>query len=106
MRETNLSPNLKSGISNVTKVTQKAKNRLRNIWDLVLQGKVAEMGNAISEAMDRVEETETELKHLVLVYPNNRFVARQYARFQHEIKADTEQYTIWNDNVQILQRGG
>ena len=104
-REANLSPELKAKIAKLSKAVTKTKNKLRNVWDLVLQGNVGDMETAIHQAYDSISSTELDLNHLLMTYPNNRFVARQYARFAKEVKADQQLYKTWTDNVHALQRG-
>ncbi|EAX94015.1 hypothetical protein TVAG_082220 [Trichomonas vaginalis G3] len=104
-RETKFTPQLKSKISKIQKYFDKSKNRLRNIWDLVLQGNVSEMDTAIRSTYESVEKSEVEINQLLMLYPNNRFVARQYARFQLEIKSDAVTYKKWNENLKLLQKG-
>ena len=104
-RETNLSPDLKSKLSHFSKSANKAKQRLRNIWDLILQGNTAEMENSIAAAYQSVGSAQQQLEHIRMQYPNNRFVARQYYRFLIEVLADQENSKIWKENVTSLQRG-
>lgn len=104
-RETKYTPELKSKISKMTKHITKTKNRMRNIWDLILQGSVNEMGNAISNAYNSVKESEIEVNYLRMLYPNNRFVIRNYARFLYDIKGDAIAYKKTVDDVGKLARG-
>lgn len=104
-RESKITPQLTSKISKLSKVFNKAKNRIRNIWDLILQGALAEINSALKSANEAVEAAEVEVNQLLNLYPNNRFVARQYARFQGDIKADAVAYKLWMDNVHQLQCG-
>ena len=104
-RETNLSPELKSKLSHIAKTINKAKQRMRNIWDLILQGNTSEMEHSIDAAYDSVNRARLQLEHLKMQYPNNRFFARQYARFLYEVLADQDNAKEWKENVQTLQRG-
>jgi len=104
-RESNLSPYLKKRIGDIHKLTQVAKNRIRNVWDLVVQGSINEMENAIDIASIAVEKVQMEFFHLQTVFPNNRFVARPYAFFLKEIKADYEGFSEWMDKIKTLKRG-
>lgn len=45
------------------------------------------------------------MNQLLMLYPNNRFVARQYARLQIEIKSDPINFKKWNDNLKHIQKG-
>ena len=105
-RETNLIPDLKSKLTKISRLTSKTKNKLRNIWDLVLQGNIGEIESAVHSAYDSMHVLDLEIEHLISLYPNNRFASRVYARYFLEIKADQENYKKWKENTQILQRGG
>ena len=104
-RETNLSPDLKSKLSHISKTINKAKQRMRNIWDLILQGNIGEMEHSIQSAYESVDRARQQLEHLKMQFPNNRFVARQYARFLLEVLADQDNAKTWKENVRLLQRG-
>ena len=104
-RETNLIPDLKSKLTKISRLSLKTKNKLRNIWDLVLQGNTHELENAIHSAYHSVHTLDLEFEHLISLYPNNRFASRVYARYFMEIRADHKNYQIWRENTQTLQRG-
>ena len=104
-RETNLIPDLKSKLTKISRLTSKTKNKLRNIWDLVLQGNIGEIESAVHSAFDTMHVLDLEIEHLISLYPNNRFASRVYARYFLEIKADQENYKKWKENTQMLQRG-
>ncbi|EAX89018.1 Adenylate and Guanylate cyclase catalytic domain containing protein [Trichomonas vaginalis G3] len=104
-RETLFTVELKSRIAKLTKHFDKSINRLRNIWDLVLQGNFGEMDHSNKSAYLSVNESEVEVNQLMMLYPNNRFVARQYFRFLSEIKLDYVNARIWKENYRLLQSG-
>lgn len=87
-RETKFTSQLKIKISKLGKLFNKTKARIRNIWDLTLQGNTNEMNTAIKYSQESVNECEIEMMHLKQQYPNNKYVARQYVRFLSEIKGD------------------
>ncbi|EAX99449.1 hypothetical protein TVAG_052920 [Trichomonas vaginalis G3] len=104
-RETRYTPELKSKVSKLMKQFSKTRNQLRNIWDLILQGSVNEMSPAIVNAYQSVKESEVEVNYLKMLYPNNRFVYRNYAKFLHDIKGDAIGYKKSIDDIARLQRG-
>ncbi|EAY08484.1 hypothetical protein TVAG_145640 [Trichomonas vaginalis G3] len=104
-RETKFTPQLKNRISKLSKHFMKTKNRLRNIWDLVLQDNINEMSNAIKRTQENVSECEVEIAHLTQQYPNNRFVFRQYLMFIQDIKGDPIAAKTARENLIKLQRG-
>ena len=104
-REANLIPDLKSRLDKVGKTIQATKAKLRYIWDLVLQGNVSELESVVGRASTAVKNSEKELIHLLHIFPNNRFVARAYARFLRDVMADFAAHKIWSQNVTLLQRG-
>ena len=104
-RETSLSPELKRKMQHVGKAVHHSKRKLRHIWDIVIQGNTHEMETAVNNAYKTVIKTEAEFNHVLVQYPNNRFIARSYARFLQEIKADLKGFQEWVEKVKILQRG-
>ena len=48
---------------------------------MVIQGNISEMPATISSAHESTKKCEMEFGHLLSSYPNNRFIARAYARF-------------------------
>lgn len=104
-REANLIPDLKTRLDKVGKTVQATKAKLRYIWDLVLQGNTSELESVIGRANVAVKNSEKELLHLLQIFPNNRFVARAYARFLRDVMADFAGHKVWSQNVSMLQRG-
>ncbi|EAX85133.1 hypothetical protein TVAG_505880 [Trichomonas vaginalis G3] len=104
-RETKFTPQLKTRISKLSKNFNKTKTRLRNIWDLVLQGNINELNFAIKRTKESVDDCEREIDHLVMTYPNNRFVARQKLIFLSEVKGDPVNAKQSIDEIIKLQRG-
>ncbi|EAY19029.1 Adenylate and Guanylate cyclase catalytic domain containing protein [Trichomonas vaginalis G3] len=104
-RETKFTQQLKGKISKLAKMFNKTKAGLRNIWDLTLQGNINEMNVAIKRTQESVNECEVEMAHLLMQYPNNRYVARQYTLFLNEIKGDPLQAKASFENLTKLQRG-
>ncbi|EAY03760.1 hypothetical protein TVAG_072530 [Trichomonas vaginalis G3] len=104
-RETKFTQQLKVKISKLAKLFNKTKSRLRNIWDLTLQGNINEMNIAIRSTKLSVNECEVEMNHLLMQYPNNRFVARQNTLFLSEIKGDPIAAKASLENLTKLQRG-
>lgn len=104
-REANLVPDLKTRLDKVGKTVQATKAKLRYIWDLVLQGNTSELESVIGRANVAVKNSEKELVHLLQIFPNNRFVARAYARFLRDVMADFAGHKVWSQNVSMLQRG-
>ncbi|OHT12241.1 Adenylate and Guanylate cyclase catalytic domain containing protein [Tritrichomonas foetus] len=104
-RENTLSTNLKRKISGIQKSITITKRKLRSIWDLVIQGNVNDLESSISTAFNAQNNVSNDFTHLITQYPNNRFVARTYARFIKEIEGDQKLYIAWLDKVHVLQRG-
>ena len=104
-RESSLTTQLKKKLQHVGKTVQHAKRKLRQIWDIVIQGNTHEMESAVNNAYSAVNKAEAEYSHVLIQYPNNRFVARSFARFLQEIKADQKGFLEWLDKIKILQRG-
>lgn len=104
-RETNLIHKLKSRLDKINKQVQSAKHRLRYSIDLILQGNIKDLDGAFSNAYNNIMKTEAEFKHLLRLYPNNRFVSRSYTRFLRDIIGEPEKYREWSSKTQTLQKG-
>jgi len=104
-REINISPELKSRLAKAQKSISKSKQRIRNVWDLLLQGSVSEMDSSSECAFSSVLSTEREIRQLIEQYPNSRFVLRVFSRYLLDIRADIEGYNNLLDNVRLLKRG-
>ncbi|OHT13831.1 Adenylate and Guanylate cyclase catalytic domain containing protein [Tritrichomonas foetus] len=104
-REANLIPELKTKIDRIGRKVQATKAKIRYIWDLVLQGNVKELEPIIGRAYESVQESNVSFIQLLGMFPNNRFVARAYARFLRDVVADHEQHSEWSQKVSNLQRG-
>jgi hypothetical protein len=104
-REAQLSVELKRKNCHVLKDVAAAKRKLRNVWDLVIQGNITEMESSISMAHEAVNNLTNGYNHILSSYPNNRFVARGYVRFLQEIHADYAGASEWREKTRLLQRG-
>ena len=104
-RDVNLTPELKKKLSYLSKKVQGAKHKMRHIWDLVIQGNLNEMDRAVESCCKSVDNCSTEYDHVVRQYSNNRFIARSYTRFCHEILANHQLAIEWYDKTRLLQRG-
>ncbi|EAY18689.1 Adenylate and Guanylate cyclase catalytic domain containing protein [Trichomonas vaginalis G3] len=104
-REINISAELKKKLNRLNKKVQLVKNKLRHIWDLVIQGNTGDMDTYITLTYNSIEDTLAEYNHIMRQYPNSRFVARSYARFMLEVLADHEKFNEWAEKSKLLQRG-
>ncbi|EAX88598.1 Adenylate and Guanylate cyclase catalytic domain containing protein [Trichomonas vaginalis G3] len=104
-RELCFTTEIKQKISKLSKNFDKSKNRLRYIWDLVLQGNLAEMDKAVKQAHESIKRFEIEVNQLTMLYPNNKYVIRQYVKFLAELKVDFANAKVWKDNVKFLNSG-
>ena len=105
LREMNLSPSLKFKLNKLSRSFQNSKQKLRNIWDLVIQGNIFEMGNRVDRAFLSIKKTKQELDQLLNQYPNNRFVVRSFAFFYKEIEGNYGKFSEWIEKVKLIQRG-
>ncbi|KAK8847863.1 hypothetical protein M9Y10_018899 [Tritrichomonas musculus] len=103
-REVNLSPDLKVKLNHITKHVTNAKHKLRNVWDMSIQGNISDMEIATKKAIKGVKTSDGELLHILRLFPNNRFVTRQYARFSKELLADHQAYADMIEKSRLLQR--
>lgn len=104
-RETALSPGLKRKLNSAHKKVQTTKRKIRQIWDLVIQGNVNDMQGAVNMAYKAVERSHNDFHHLCSEYPNNKYVARAYCRFVQEILAHQKLFDEWHEKLRLMQRG-
>lgn len=104
-RETALSPGLKRKLNHAQKRVQTTKRKMRQIWDLVIQGNVNEMQGAVNMAFASVQRSHNDYNHLCAEYPNNKYVTRSYCRFLQEILADQRGFEEWHEKLRLMQRG-
>ena len=104
-RETNMSPQMRRKINHITKATWALKNKMRQVWDLIIQGNMTDIVPAISASYDDTLKLETDYARLLRQFPNSRFVTRSYSRFIMDIYADHVRYSEWADKTKDLQRG-
>ncbi|KAK8841721.1 hypothetical protein M9Y10_026666 [Tritrichomonas musculus] len=103
-REVNLSPDLKTKLNSCTKHVTNAKHRLRNVWDMSIQGNISDMEMATKRVIKVIKKCDGDLLHILRLFPNNRFVTRQYARFCKELLADYETCADMIEKSRLLQR--
>lgn len=104
-REVALTSQLKSKLSKMNKQFNKTKNKLRNVWDLVLQGNINEVNSAVKTSLANIEECDKELSNLMRQYPNNKFVYKQYVTFLQDINGDNVGAKNANLVLNKMQRG-
>ncbi|KAK8886704.1 hypothetical protein M9Y10_042171 [Tritrichomonas musculus] len=103
-REVNLSPDLKVKLNHISKHVTSAKHKLRNVWDMAIQGNISDMEMATKRAIKNIRSSDGELMHVIRLFPNNRFVTRQYARFCKELLADYDTCVEMIEKSRLLQR--
>lgn len=104
-REGSLTSELKIRLTKSARQVQFAKRKLRHVWDLAIQSNTREMDSAINSANISVTKARSNFLHIFGQYPNNRFVAKAYARFILEVDGDQQKFFEWNEKIQILNRG-
>jgi len=104
-RETNMSPQMRRKINHVTKATWALKNKMRQVWDLVIQGNMSDIVPAIAASYDDTLKLEADYARLLRQFPNSRFVTRSYSRFIMDVYADHVRYSEWAEKTKNLQRG-
>jgi len=78
---------------------------LRHVWDLVIQGNVADLESSTKRAISDIEKCDIEFLHLFQQFPNNRFVTRQYSRFARDVLANHHLSNEMIEKSRLLQRG-
>jgi hypothetical protein len=104
-RHTHQSAKVESKLKALTKQQEPTKFKLRYVWDVVIQGNIGEVEGATNVALNAVEHNFADFLQLLCQFPNNRFVARKYAKF---LKEWTTEYLLWRDaceKAEQLKRG-
>ena len=104
-RESSLTLRLKEKLNAVVKHANSTKHKLRNVWDIVIQGNIAEMETAINNTHDSMQKVITGFNHLIRQYPNNRFITRSYSRFLFDVCADFKGFQKYDNDTKLLHRG-
>lgn len=104
-RECTLTSDLKRKLNVLSKTVTQTKTKLRHIWDLVIQGNIAEMDPAVDAGCSSVDQCKNDFLHALSQYPNNRFVARSYSRFILEVLGDQESFNDWREKINSLKNG-
>ncbi|OHT08551.1 Adenylate and Guanylate cyclase catalytic domain containing protein [Tritrichomonas foetus] len=104
-RDGTLSLDLKIRLSKAVKQVQLSKRKIRHIWDLAIQSNINEIDQSVANAYVSVNKATTNFNHLLAQYPNNRFVARSYSKFLHEVLGHDDLHKEWTEKVHLLQRG-
>ena len=104
-RESSLTTYLKLKLSRGSKNVQITKRKFRHVWDLAIQGAIAEMESSIRSAYQSASKSSSYFNFLLSQYPNSKYVARNYLRFIKEIECDPKKTAEWIEKVSLLQRG-
>ena len=72
---------------------------------MAIQGSISDLRLFIGQEYFILNGIHDEYQHLLIQYPNSRFVGRSYARFLLEILIDQEKYIEWIERVQSMQKG-
>jgi hypothetical protein len=68
-QELMLSAQLKRKLGNIQKQAACTKRKLRNVWDLVIQGNISEMQSSVASAHSGVQKIGHDFRHLLAQYP-------------------------------------
>lgn len=69
-----------------------------------IQGNISDMEAATKRVIKVINKCDSDLLHILRLFPNNRFVTRQYARFSKELLADYATYADMVEKSRLLQR--
>jgi len=105
LRETSLNSALKSRMNEISKKVQTSKDKLRRVWDMIIQGNINEIETNSKRAFESIDNLDAEFKHIISQYPNNRYVTRNYTRFLGELKADYAGKEKYYEITRMLQKG-
>lgn len=63
------------------------------------------METSIKRSYNAIQVVDQQFSYLFMLFPNNRFVTRQYVRFALDIKDDRVIYYSMFEKTRLLQRG-
>ena len=104
-REQSLTVILKKKLTHLSKSVTAAKTKQRHIWDLIIQGNISEMENAVKAGYNQVEKCRNDFLHAIRQYPNNRFIIRSYTRFLFEVLSDQDSFNEWKEKINAMKNG-
>ena len=87
-RETDFTSELKSKIGNLKKEIQSTKHKIGHVLDVIIRGNLNEIDESTKRAISSINQTHTDIKHLLREYPNNRHVTYIYSNFLNDVVAD------------------
>jgi hypothetical protein len=98
-----LNRDLKVRLRSFSKLVAASKHRLRQVWDLAIQGNLVEMEEATKRAIESDNQYGSSIRH-IFHFPNNRFVTREYSRFAAELLAARTLSTEMVEKSRLLRR--
>ncbi|OHS95520.1 hypothetical protein TRFO_38367 [Tritrichomonas foetus] len=97
-REALLSPSFKKNLNKISRLSNTARNRQRRFWESVIQGNISDMETASAASQDSVLLIESEINHLISMYPNNQYIARENSKYLLKIRGDVIGFSFWHQN--------
>lgn len=104
-RETEMTPQLQNRLNQLIKENQSAKHKLEHVWDVVILGNINEIDLAAKGALKAINETDADIKRLLVEYPNNRNVTYFYSIFLNEIIGDHSLSQEFREKTRTLKPG-
>ncbi|KAK8892771.1 hypothetical protein M9Y10_030013 [Tritrichomonas musculus] len=104
-RETEMTSQLKNRLNLLKKQTQFTKHKLEHVWDVVILGNINEIEIATKRALASINQSDADIKRLLVEYPNNRFVTHFYSNFLNEIIGDHGLSLEFHEKTKLLLPG-
>jgi len=104
-RDPKLTTHIRASLFELSKRVDRAKRRIRTVFDLILQQSYKDVDAWIKRAFEDTKRVDIGYKRILSRYSNNRFVARSYARFLREVLADDKEHYQWQIRIKMLNDG-
>ncbi|EAY02023.1 Adenylate and Guanylate cyclase catalytic domain containing protein [Trichomonas vaginalis G3] len=105
LRERNLTKGLKKQLNKAKERYDKCIAQARRIWECVIRGSTTEVNSLSNQLQALSKDVAKEYSQLLLVYPNNPFVARAYSQFLESVVCDLKQANDYHGIYQSLKAG-
>lgn len=100
LRERNLTKGLKKQLKKTKDRSDRCIAQARRIWECVIRGSTAEINLLSIQLQNLSKQVQKEYSQLLLIYPNNPFVARAYSQFLESVVCDAK---LSNEYYKIYQ---
>ncbi|EAY15140.1 Adenylate and Guanylate cyclase catalytic domain containing protein [Trichomonas vaginalis G3] len=105
LRERNLTKGLKKQLTKVKEKSDRCISHTRRIWECVIRGSTSEIDSLSVQLQYQSKAVNKDYSQLLLIYPNNPFVARSYSQFMQSVMCDLKQANEYHQIYSSLKVG-